>query len=183
MIEGIVLRKLSIQLNGYWRYNTIYSVVKLLLENWRKYLAEEDESADKIFTLISNANGEMARELILALQVDVDEEFFEKYYEYALGLIRQIDPGSTDQKFWKWDDLIFKGDLKHEAWKKFENLTLGLMGLLGSKKWFVMMRSTDGKGAASGPDRGKGFGNLDNYKDATARWARAWRDSLDETPT
>ena len=156
--------------------------MKLLLENWREYLTEEDENADKIFTLISTGNGEMARELILALQMDVDEEFFEKYYEYALGLIRQIDPGSTEQKR-KWDELIFKGDPKHEAWKKFENLTLGLMGLLGSKKWYVMMTGKPTKGIQYGPDKGKTFGSIKNYKDAKARWAQAWRDSLDETPT
>jgi len=153
--------------------------VKLLFENWREYLNEGDEHADKIFTLISSAHGEMARELVITLQMNIDEKFFEKYFKYALELIGQIDTDVDNRR----SDLIFKGDPDHEAWVKFRNLTAGLMGFLGSNKWFVMMRPDGTRPLSKGHwQTGMAHGSVARWKGAVDRWADAWRKSLDETP-
>ena len=184
--------------------------MKLLLENWRKYLNENEEDADKIFTLVSNAKGEMARELVLVLQTDINEEFFEKVFDDVFDLIRSLnvvwEPGHNNRElafrvplqphtFSRRNPgiskaaatLVLTGPQADEVLLKLENLKLGLMGFLGSKKsleapgWFTVRYpeiSTGGRRAIPHFQ-----GRWMNPKEAPARWAAAWRDSLDETPT
>ena len=174
--------------------------MKLLFENWRGYLkeSEEDDHADKIFRLITTGNGAMARSIVDALQINIDERFFEKYYEYAIDLIEQIEPGAllkTEKRRANsreaaraqghppstWYEVIFSGDPENEAWAKLKSLEEGLIDFLATHSgWMWLDAGTPGY--AHWQD-GKSYGSFKNYEKAANEWAEIWEKSLDETPT